>query len=534
LYVRVSTTRQAEGELSIPDQIKQGQDFCAARGLKLIETFIEPGASATDDRRPEFQRMMHAATAPSRPYDMVLVHSMSRFFREQFLSEMYIRKLRKAGVRLVSMTQEFQNDPTGNLIRQILGSFDEYQSRENAKHTLRAMQENARQGFWNGSHPPFGYRTVAAEKRGPKVKKTLAVDQAEAALVRRIFDLALGRAGPPLGVKAIVKHLNESGSQHRGKPFHISSVHRLLTASTYTGTHHFNCRESRTGRDKPRDQWITLKVPEIISLEDFEQVQTSLRSRNPKRVPPRVVGNPTLLTGIAKCASCGSGMTLRTGKSGRYRYYTCAGAAQKGKTTCTGRSISMAALDGMILEHLADRLFTPERLQVILEAYIARSAQADSNRREQLAQARRALTEAQGRINRLLELVEQGLLDLTDPALKDRLEGAKLARQSASDRIRLLDATGANHPTAITSDTIARLAERLRQTLGDGDPAFRKTYLRLFVDQVVVGDAEIRLRGPTASLAKAAVAGDLPPTGIVPSFVREWRPVGEFEPQLPP
>ena len=96
---------------------------------------------------------------------------MSRFFREQFLSEMYIRKLRKAGVVLISMTQEFQDDPTGNLIRQVLGSFDEYQSRENAKHTLRAMQENARQGFWNGSHPPYGYEAVAREKRGPKVKK---------------------------------------------------------------------------------------------------------------------------------------------------------------------------------------------------------------------------------------------------------------------------------------------------------------------------------------------------------------------------
>ena len=41
----------------------------------------------------------------------------------------------------------------------------------------------------------------------------------------------------------------------------------------------------------------------------------------------------------------------------------------------------MAALDGMILEHLADRLFTAERLQIILEAYIARSAETDANRR---------------------------------------------------------------------------------------------------------------------------------------------------------
>jgi site-specific DNA recombinase len=84
-------------------------------------------------------------------------------------------------------------------------------------------------------------------------------------------------------------------------------------------------------------------------------VQASLHARNRKRMPPRVIGNPTLLTGIAVCGTCGSDMTLRTGKSGRYRYYACAGCAQKGKTICPGRSISMPVLDAMVLEHLGDR-----------------------------------------------------------------------------------------------------------------------------------------------------------------------------------
>jgi site-specific DNA recombinase len=283
LYVRVSTTRQAESELSIPDQIKQGQDFCTARGLEVMEMFIESGATATDDRRPEFQRMIDAAVSADRPFDAVLVHSMSRFFRDQFYSEMYILKLRKAGVALMSMTQDFQDDPTGILIRQIVGSFDEYQSRENAKHTLRAMRENARQGFWNGSYPPYGYETVVRERRGPKAKKVLAVHEDEAAVVRRIFDFALGRTGMPLGVKAIVNDLNGSGHRYRGRPFHISSVHRILTATTYMGVHQFNRREARSGQSKAPEEWIPLVVPQIITADEFEQVQASLRSRSPKR-----------------------------------------------------------------------------------------------------------------------------------------------------------------------------------------------------------------------------------------------------------
>jgi hypothetical protein len=63
LYLRVSTARQAEHDVSIPDQRRQGEAYCVSRGYQLIETYVEPGASATNDRRPEFQRMIEAGVA---------------------------------------------------------------------------------------------------------------------------------------------------------------------------------------------------------------------------------------------------------------------------------------------------------------------------------------------------------------------------------------------------------------------------------------------------------------------------------------
>ena len=75
--------------------------------------------------------------------------------------------------------------------------------------------------------------------------------------------------------------------------------------------------------------------------------------------------------------------------------------------------------------------------------------------------------------------------------------------------MRLLnDAGGSNGAAAITAASIEQFAVALREVLKNGDPAFRKAYLRLFVDQVVVGDTDIRMRGPTASLAKAAALAD--------------------------
>ena len=254
LYLRVSTARQAEHDVSIPDQRKQGETWCASRGYQLVDTFVEAGASATNDRRPEFQRMIEAGTSKPAPFDIVVVHSFSRFFRDHFELEFYVRRLANNGVRLVSITQEMGDDPMHVMMRQIMALFDEYQSKENAKHVLRAMNENARQGFWNGALPPIGYRIVAAEQRGSKIKKKLEIDPLHADTVRLIYRLFLEGDGVkgPMGVKAITCHLNERRIFTRdGGLWGLASVHQILTRTTYIGEHRFNKRSFKSRERKP-------------------------------------------------------------------------------------------------------------------------------------------------------------------------------------------------------------------------------------------------------------------------------------------
>ncbi len=230
LYLRVSTARQAEHDVSIPDQKRQGEAYCLARGYQLVETFVEPGASATNDRRPEFQRMIEAGITKPAPFDVVIVHSYSRFFRDHFELEFYIRKLAKNGIKLVSITQEIGDDPMHVMMRQMMALFDEYQSKENGKHTLRAMKENARQGFWNGARPPIGYRVVAAEQRGAKVKKRLEIDPLHTDTLRLIYRLALEGdcTSGPMSDKAIKTYLRIMGSK--------GDLLRTLTAASGTKT----------------------------------------------------------------------------------------------------------------------------------------------------------------------------------------------------------------------------------------------------------------------------------------------------------
>ncbi|HYD29496.1 MAG TPA: recombinase family protein [Azospirillaceae bacterium] len=160
------------------------------------------------------------------------------------------------------------------------------------------------------------------EQRGEKQKKVLEINPAEAAAVRTMFAWVLrGEPGQaPMGIKMIAATLNSRGISLRGRPFSVGLVHRLLTRESYVGRHYFNMVNSRTRERKPASEWISLPVPPIVSEEDFAKVGAILSARNPRVTPPRVVSGTTLLTGLATCGWCGGGLTIRTGKSGRYRY----------------------------------------------------------------------------------------------------------------------------------------------------------------------------------------------------------------------
>src|SRR5499427_1548769 len=369
--------------------------------------------------------MIDAATTKPPAFDTIVVHSFSRFFRDQFQLEFYVRRLAKNGVRLVSITQELGDDPMSNMIRQIMALFDEYQSKENAKHTLRAMKENARQGFWNGALSPIGYRIVqAAEQRGHRVKKTLEIDPLQAETVRLIFRLARegdGSSGP-MGVKSIAKHLNAAGIRTRdGGRWGIGAVHKVLTGTTYIGRHRFNTKLWKTRERKSEVEVVEMAVPAIIDAAEFEAVQVLLKTRSPALTAPRIVSGPTLLTGICFCAGCGMAMTLRTGKGGRYRYYTCSTKARQGETGCAGRTMPMHKLDTLVADHIERRLLQPARLAQTLSSVLDRRGERAERRATHIAALRKRAAEADARLKRLYDAIENGVADLTDPLLKDRI-----------------------------------------------------------------------------------------------------------------
>lgn len=332
-YVRVSTNQQAKHDLSIPDQLNQIREYATQRGWTVVAEFIESGATARDDQRPVLQDMIARALTKPPEFTKIIVHSMSRIFRDEMYYEWYRRKLDHNGVQIISITQDFGEGPGADLTRRIMALTDEINSAETAKHVHRTMLENARQNFWNGSAAPLGYRTVVAEIRGAKQKKRLEIDPEGAEVIRLIFSLYLEGDGisGPLGIKNIVSYLNDRGYRTpKRNRFHTSFVNKLLRDEVYKGRAYYNKFDSRAQVTRPREEWIALTVPAIISDEDFQRAGIQLSERSPKKRAPRLVNSPVLLSGVARCGGCGALLHRQTGKGGTYTYYRCSGKRLQG------------------------------------------------------------------------------------------------------------------------------------------------------------------------------------------------------------
>ena len=525
LYLRVSTGRQAENDVSLPSQRDMTTRYCTAQGWEVVTEFVEPGASATDDKRPIFQKMLEQAASPERTFDVICVHSFSRFYRNGAEMEITIRKLRKHGVDVVSTTQPTGDDPSQQLMRQIIGIFDEYTSRENGKNVTRAMRESAKQGFWNGARPPLGYRVIEAERRGAKIKKKLEIDPVEAKLVRLIFQLYTEGDGTsrPFGIKDTTKWLNERGYRTRlGSTFGVGPVHKILTHAYYaTGKWPYGVKNARTGDLNDSTLIVDVDVPPIISQDLYDKAQARLASNNSKVTPPRVVNGPTLLTGLAVCASCGSGMTTSgTNRHGRsYRYYSCAGCKQRGQTVCKGRHVPMARLDTLITDAVKKRLLHPDRLALILSSLANRQNgknKAVDDRRDALA---KELKEKDEKLNRLYSAIENGIIEIDDQ-LKTRITELKTEREIVQISIERI-AQQASSRAQITPERIEAFSKLMNEKLEIGDVQARKAYLRSLISVIEVDDGSVRILGEKTQLA-AALSEQNVRTGKVRGFVRKW------------
>ena len=146
---------------------------------------------------------------------------MDRFSRDRYDSAVYKAKLKKNGVRLISVNEPISDDPTGIILESLIEGMAEYYSANLSQNTRRGMRVARERGLWTGGHVPYGY--AVQDHR-------LVVSEIEAPLIRSVFERFA--AGDPL--KAIVDDINAKGYRpRRGEKFTVNSFQSALRSQTF-------------------------------------------------------------------------------------------------------------------------------------------------------------------------------------------------------------------------------------------------------------------------------------------------------------
>ena len=186
----------------------------------------------------------------------------------------------------------------------------------------------------------------------------------------------------------------------------------------------------------------------------------------------------------------------------------------------------MEKLDSIVIGEVSRRILEPERLKELLEGYLKSALDRDERQRDQLKTLRTAHSEAEAGLTRLLALVEQGLMDVADAALRERMVGLRFRRDELAREISGLARRLAAAEPSITPAKVEAVAKILRKQLHDGPGDLRQAYARLILNEVRVMPGEIRISGSKAILARTAAKGENPDAETsapqVLSFVRQW------------
>lgn len=369
IYVRVSTGRQDEHELSPDSQIKMALDYAKKNNIVVPaeHIFHEKGgvSGKRADKRPYFQQMIGLAKSAEHPIDVILVWKYSRFARNQEESIVYKTMLRKnCNVDVISISEPLVEGPFGSLIERIIEWMDEYYVIRLSGEVTRGMTENALRGNYQ-ARPPLGYRID--HKGEPPV-----IVPEEAEIIRMIFHKYVN---DKLSLLEICRQLNALGLKtSHGKDFEKRSLTYILQNISYTGKIRWNRTENETNRIKPEEEWIIAdgKQPAIVSTELFEAAQERFKTEYvPKyRKPSATVTH--WLGGLLKCSACGR--TLSTSKQTDKRYgrtyfhFQCYGYL-KGKCSVS-HSISEKKIVSYILDTI-EQVIDSQKLDFELKQTVA-------------------------------------------------------------------------------------------------------------------------------------------------------------------
>ena len=375
IYTRLSKEdedkHQSESE-SIQNQKSLLTRYAVDHGWDIYSIFCDEDYSGVDSQRPDFNRMIEAAK--QKKFQIVLCKSQSRFTRDMELVEKYIHGLFPIwGIRFIAVADNADTEVKGNKkARQINGLVNEWYLEDLSENVRMVFDLKRKEGKYIGGFPIYGYC------KDPADKNHIIPDPEAAEVVRQIYQWSLEGHGRQniaymlnqRGIPNPTRYKAERGwtCNHPIKNdfglWNKVTVGRILTNEMYTGVMIQGRRKkvsykSKVIIDTPESEWYRVEGTHepIIDRATFEAVQRGLKLRT----RTDGTGEAHLLSGLVKCADCGS--TMSKCSNGKQTYLRCKLYADSGsQKLCTRHSVRLDQLIDLISERIRYYVQTYYRL----------------------------------------------------------------------------------------------------------------------------------------------------------------------------
>lgn len=487
LYARVSTEDQEREGTSLESQtealLKKAKELGGEvpKGRVLQEVF----SGLTLDR-PKLTELRE--WVKRKEIDAVIVYSTDRLSRDPVHLLLLVDEFEKAGVRIDFVTEPLDNSLEGQLLGFVRGWASKVEALKIRERTTRGKLSRAKEGKHPGGRAAYGYKLVDAKH---------VIEPKEADVIRMVFDW-LAKDG--MSLRGIQHRLIKMGIPTRkGKSWwQRATLYRIVTDPMCVGRWYYNkhIRVPAKTKDygtvqvlKPREQWIPVQVPAIVSQETFEAAQRQL-ARN-RELSYRNTKRQYLLSGLLICDNCGFKLGARA--AGGRVYYCCSSKSGNNRPKlCSSKNVRGDELETVVWESISRLLSRPE---LIIEQ-IKNREQADptAHLNASLDRVSQALERKRMEADRMLDAYKIGAIDLQN--LKRKMDEIKSEEvELDQEKSRLEKEIRRSEARELNEEKLHQFCQSLPATLANLGFENKRQILREVVDKIVVEGNDITIYG---------------------------------------
>jgi DNA invertase Pin-like site-specific DNA recombinase len=359
VYTRKSTDEGLDQEYnSIDAQRDAGHAYIASQRaegwIPVADDYDDPAFSGGNMDRPALKRLL--ADIEAGRIDIVVVYKIDRLTRSLTDFSRMIDVFERHGVSFVSVTQQFNTTTSmGRLMLNVLLSFAQFEREVTGERIRDKIAAAKRKGMWMGGVPPLGYDVE---------NRQLVINEAEAAVVRRIFEEMLTIGSPTqiaarLTAEGITTKAwtTQEGKTRAGTRIDKKYLHKLLRNRIYLGELPHKGSWYPGAHPAIIDPGLWGKVHEVLAKDGHTRsVETKIRSRT-----------DALLRGLLYAPSGERMYPTYSRKNGRkYRYYVSKSESRFGAPGKRYERLPAPEIEAAVVAQIRTVLTSPESIAAVV------------------------------------------------------------------------------------------------------------------------------------------------------------------------